>query len=128
MSDTLTVQEIEALEAYRMPKPSRGQSVLWFPHANPQEVPEVAYVRQVGTRGLIITVSGVQYEAVRHVTDPKLKLNEHQRAGGAWDFPETDRDAAQIKTDIGTLKQRVEQLEAKLKTLEDLVCEPKKGK
>jgi hypothetical protein len=114
------IADIAAIEAYVMPKPARGQQVLWFPHANRTEEPEIAFAIKVGTRTLVIqTAGGVSIDTVRHIEDPKLQLNEHQRLSGAWAFPEGQSDAesqkqlVQLRNQMSALEQRVKALEKK---------------
>lgn len=128
MSATLTVEEIEKLEAFVMPKPARGQQVLWYPRGIKSETPEVAFCREVGKRGIVLAIGGVSYESVRHIDDPKLALNEHQREGGAWDFP--GDPTAELQSKFAKLEERFAALEARILTLEVFVEEPspKKGK
>lgn len=109
MTATLSPEE---LENYVMPRPAKGQIVLWYAHGNPTEAAEVAFVRQVGKRSLTLNVNGVGYDTVRHLTDPKLSLNQWQRASGAWDFPEDHQ--AKLLPLIKDLQARVESLERQL--------------
>jgi hypothetical protein len=105
---------------FTMPKPARGQPILWFPDANRHAIPEVGFVREIGHSSLVIYVGGVPLDSVRHIDDPRLKQNAHQRENGAWDFPESERDMI-------TLRERVDKLEALVIQLqEDTRPEPTK--
>lgn len=119
----MTVAELDLakIEQFKMPRPTLGSAVLWYPHATLTERPTVGFVMEVGARNLTVQVQGVVYESVRHIRDPKLQLNEHQRENGAWEFPE--------KSDDG-LERRVAALEVKVNMLTDLLeaDTPKKGK
>jgi hypothetical protein len=101
-----------AASAYKMPNPKRGQQLLWYPHADKNEQPEVVFARKVGNRSVLIALGGGQcIETVPHLNDPRLGWNDDQRSSGAWDFPETEREIAALKEEVGKLKSRVEQLE-----------------
>ena len=85
---------MERVNAFRPPRPARGQQVLYYPHASRSDQPEVAFVRAVGQRSLVLNINGQPRDGVKHIDDPRLELNADQRADGAWDFAENDRDIA----------------------------------
>lgn len=121
----MTAELQQEIQEFKMPNPARGQQVLWYQHASPSEHPEVAFVRKVGHKSIVIQLAGgICVDTVPHINDPRLRLNEDQRSSGAWDFPETERD-------IATLKQQVESLKSRMDSLEELLNEPtpkKQGK
>jgi hypothetical protein len=124
MSDAVLemTAEVQAREqAFKMPRPARGQQIVWFPDADRKKTPEVGFVREVANRSLTILLNGGAYDTVRHVDDPLLLRNEFQRVNGAWDFAENDRDVAK-------LKEQVCAMERKIAELEDLIVGGKKGK
>jgi hypothetical protein len=111
-----TAAELLAVETYAMPRPKKGVQLLWYPHANPTEDPEIAFALKVGHRAVLLqTASGVAVDTVRHLSDPKLHLNDDQRANGAWDFPE----------DSG-LSARVAALESQVASILELLDKPVK--
>lgn len=110
----------EAAMKFVMPKPARGQAIVWYPHGVKDCNSEVAFVLQVGTRNIILSrASGVCEESVRHIDDPKLQFSAEQRESGAWDF--TDHDKTQISH-----SQQIADLLARVTELETLFNEPKK--
>jgi hypothetical protein len=123
MSDVMEMTDaVQAREqAFTMPRPSKGQNVVWYPDGDKKKTPEVGFVREVAKRSITIMLNGGAYDTVRHVDDPILLRNEFQRVNGAWDFAENDRDLAK-------LKEQVACLERKIAELEDLIVGGKKGK
>lgn len=119
MEVTQEVQERE--QTFKMPRPARGQQIVWFADADKKKVAEVGFVREVGSRSITILLNGGAYDTVRHIDDPLLLRNEFQRINGAWDFAENDKDVA-------TLKTRVAELERKIVEIEDLIGGGKKKK
>ena len=110
----------EEIHAFTMPKPSMGQNVTWYPSGSKSSQCEVCRVIRVGKHALMLErISGTCVESVRHVDDPKLKLRAEQRESGAWDF--TDYDKA-----MAADRSRLVDLEARVKTLEELLEAPKK--
>jgi hypothetical protein len=103
----------EQINAFKMPRPRLGENVLWWRHGTTTVGdPEVAFILKIGQRNVKLrTADGMIYQTVLHVDDPKLKLNEHQREPGAWQFAEAD----------SKLHARVVALEAKVAELSELV-------
>lgn len=124
------VEAVDPIHAFQMPKPCMGQPVTWWP-AGTRDLPgETAFVIRVGRRNIILrTASGVCMETVRHIDDPKLKLNSDQRESGAWDFTEHDKSQLEHGKRIPALEAQVADLLARIAALEELIAEPaKKGK
>ena len=105
----------EVLPPFTMPKPSRGQPILWFADANKHATPEVGFVREIGHSSLVVYVGGAALDSVRHINDPRLKQNAHQRENGAWDFPENERDIVSLKERVAKLESLVAQLQEDVK-------------
>lgn len=101
----------EEVQAWKMPRPARGQQILWFSDADRTKEPEVGFVQTIGNRSLVIQVGRTAMDSVRHIDDPKLQLNETQRAHGAWDFPQSEKALLQ---EFAELKSRVEALEKRM--------------
>ncbi len=97
----------EELEQYVMPRPARGQQVLWYPDADRTKEPEIAFVKGVSKRSLVLQVNGVAIDTVRHVNDPKMKVNEFQRVNGGWDYPETELRLQELLKRIESLEKAV---------------------
>lgn len=103
----------EALTAFEMPRPMCGQQVLFYQHASPTEQPLIGFVLRVSRNSIELEARGMAYATVRHVSDPKLNLNDHQKMNGAWDFTELDREVPKMRQQIADLQKRVAALEEK---------------
>jgi hypothetical protein len=105
----------EQIDAFTMPKPHIGQTVVWYPSAERSGRSEVAFVVKASQRNVVLRMaSGLPRETVCHVDDPKLKTSADIRESGAWDFTDEGKT-------IAALKANVEALQAKVKTLEELM-------
>lgn len=73
--------------------PKRLEDVAWFPNAEPEQIPDKAYVQRVhGDCSLDLFVYRVSKELknVRHINDPQCKVTTKSSRGlGAWDLIET---------------------------------------
>lgn len=98
-------------DEYVMPPVRHGQVVAWYPPTGRQE-PESAIVIRVAPRNVHLSTAtrGVR-EAVRHVSDPKLRLNPEQREMGAWDYTDDYKtqlqEFQQIREHIAALQRQV---------------------
>lgn len=74
-------------QKYSMPPIEHGEIVAWYPSGLRTARCETAVVYRVSHDNvhLITATRGVK-EAVKHITDPRLKLNPDQREMGAWDY------------------------------------------
>lgn len=101
--ELVTQQEIST---YEMPIPAMGQIVLWYPHCIiDKNRARVAFVTRV-RNGSISLVDAFQSgrDGVKHASDPRLRMNNDQRADGCWDF--TDEHV-----NLTDLRRRIEALE-----------------
>jgi hypothetical protein len=82
------------IDAFKAPDVLVGQDVVFYPmaHVNSRR-PSLGKVIWIGQNQRIVNILETDQhgktlvrEAVRHIDDPKLKLNEDQRENGAWDF------------------------------------------
>lgn len=98
---------------YIMPKPPRGAPVVWFVHGRKSDSPEVGFVIKVGASSVTVQLaSGICREAVRHIDDPRLEMNEFQRENGAWDFTEETRALVDIRARVAELEAEVQALKS----------------
>jgi hypothetical protein len=105
----------EQIDAFTMPKPHIGQTVVWYPSAERSGRSEVAFVVKASHRNVVLRMaSGLPRETVCHVDDPKLKTSADIRESGAWDFTDEGKTIAALKADVAALQ-------AKVKTLEELM-------
>lgn len=111
-----TVAELspEEVERWVMPRPARGQQILWYPDADRHKEPEIAFVQTVSHRTLTIQIGRQSMDQVRHINDPKLKINEFQRQNGAWDFPADKHKVFDLEQRVATLEKQVAEITARL--------------
>ena len=103
------------IQAFVMPKPARGSSVVWFPGGQRTKEFEVGFVTGVGRSAVQLRLaSGYNKESVRHADDPRLLLNEHQRENGAWDFTDSDKIIVSLEKLVHELRDRLAVVEAKI--------------
>jgi hypothetical protein len=102
----------EEVERWVMPRPARGQQVLWFADADRLKEPEIAFVQTVSHRTLTIQIGRQSMDQVRHLNDPKLKINEFQRQNGAWDFPADNKKVFDLEQRVATLEKQLAALMA----------------
>ena len=72
-----------------MPKVAAGTAVIFYPTGRRDSHVTVAFLVRTSRTGrnvMLKTVDGLVYDAVRHVSDPKLEINSDHRENGAWDF------------------------------------------
>lgn len=105
--------EEKPAETKRQPPPPfhvplwQGKQVLWYPSADLNQLPAIAWVQKFDHRG-ICTLSAVGQFAqtvrtiygARHVNDPELKVMTGQvlQACGCWDVTEPEKQANAAKT------------------------------
>lgn len=98
----------EQIDSFQAPEVLIGQPVAYYPLAiTNSRAPSMGTVVWVGQNNRIIRIVEVDQhgrtlvrEAVRHINDPKLKLNEDQREAGAWDFTPFYKAECAIRDDI----------------------------
>lgn len=104
------------IDAFVAPKVLVGQPVVYYPMANVNSrKPSMGTAIWTGQNNRIINILEVDHygrtlvrEAVRHVSDPKLKLNDDQREFGAWDYTPFYKHECEIRDDI---EERIASLE-----------------
>ncbi len=116
MSTTLEVEQ-SAIENFQMPYVKVGQPVLWFPGGlRTGKDPHVAFVLKASQRNMSLkTIGGMRYDAVRHIDDPKLKMNEDQRENGAWDYTDEFKDQ---KARWDLIEEQLAAMESRIKVTE----------
>ena len=112
-TQTQAVAPVPAAPAFVMPRPHKGQAVLFYPNgvvtkANSQ----IAYVAAVSRANIELNSSGMLKETVCHKDDPVVKENIFARKQGVWDFCERDLE---IDERIQMLELRIAELESALK-------------
>lgn len=105
--------EAEVL-AFKSPAIRAGTFVRWYPHGyrDPQNE-RAAVVTKVKSRTVSLHVfsSGQTFDVVRHVDDPKLRLNEAHREDGAWDHTEEyvfrEAEIAELRAKVAELADQL---------------------
>lgn len=99
----------EQLENFVMPRVKMGSIVEWYATGKRGSVPQIGFVVRALPRSIhILTATAGVKEAVRHIDDPKLKLNPEQRETGGWDYTEDAKAQQQMLAD---LDERIRALE-----------------
>lgn len=96
-------------QAFQMPKVRVGVAVLYHPDAVPSPHSGVAWVCRINRSGRALelrTSDGIVRDAVPHVTDPRLRMNESQREDGSWDFTDEHRHLMALERRIETLESQ----------------------
>lgn len=103
----LTEKEINNFE---MPEIREGAAIKWYPYGTAERNALLGFVTRVKPRSIAVwTINGLRYENVRHVSDPKLKLNRDQREDGAWDYS----DEFKLNEEFKELRELVKKLDAR---------------
>ena len=95
---------------YEMPSIREGAPVRWYRYGTAENTAVLGFVTKVKSRSVVIwTTHGLRYDNVRHISDPKLRMDSDQRADGAWDYTE-DYKAEQ---EVRELRDLVKKLDAR---------------
>lgn len=121
-------EPVDPIHSFVMPRPEIGQCITWFPSGE-RKGGETSFVLNVGRRNIVLrTATGTPMETVRHIDDPKLKLNADQRMSGAWDFTDESKQAIANNKRLGDLESLCASLVERVTLLEGFFNEPKKKK
>lgn len=108
------VQVPEEPKVWEMPKPCRGQAVVFYYRATVSERnADMAFVTSVGEKSIDVAFRGQGYSECMHISDPRLAENPdlRQEIGGLWKY--TDE---KLEND-----EKFVELEKRLKRLESLI-------
>jgi|TARA_R110000824_G_scaffold180900_4_gene361504 hypothetical protein len=110
MSETPTQEEVLLFE---MPDVDVGTPVEYYPNAvlNSGE-PRLGFVVRISRTGrnvVIRTSDGGWFDAVRHIDDPKLQLNQDMRENGAWGRTEYDKE---LSKRLNTIEDRLASMQS----------------
>ncbi len=113
VDDNEMVRQQEAM-AYKMPRPSVGQMVVWYRYAQRTERREqAAVVTRIGEKAIDLwLVGGNVVTGVKHFTDPRLKFNDEQRESGSWDY---SRSSQELEARLGEIETKLDAIEEALK-------------
>ena len=80
----------EEIYNFVMPEVVVGTPVTYYPtgmiEGSDVRVGFIIRISRSGRNVVVRTADGGHFESVRHLDDPKLKLNADHREAGAWDF------------------------------------------
>jgi len=107
------VEQMHADQAnFQMPGVKIGQSVRWYRFGqrssksdDSKDRVEIAFVQSVGksNRNVVVRLAtGAIKEQVRHIADPKLTKNKHQRENGAWDYTEEQIHVERLVSEVAS--------------------------
>lgn len=101
----------EEINAFKMPPIAQGKPVAFYPQGlrNSQK-PSVGFVVSCFDRTVTVSIpeTSQKHAAVRHIDDPKLRLNAAQRENGAWDFCDADKQEAAERQEFLSRLQKLE--------------------
>lgn len=104
----------EEIMAYKMPRPTVGDIVVWYRHAQRIDRREqAAIITRVGEKAVDVwLIGGSVVTGVKHYTDPRLRLNDEQRESGSWDF---SKGFLQLQAKLGEIESKLEAIEQALR-------------
>lgn len=83
----------EEIQAFQMPKIEPGMTVVYYqPYQLDAAKPTIGFVVEVSQRNIrvYVPVNGLIRDGVRHIDDPRLRINADHRENGAWDYTARD--------------------------------------
>ena len=99
-------------ETFEMPEVVIGTPVTFYTTGMVAGTePRIGFVVRMSRSGrnlVLRAAGGGYYESVRHIDDPKLKINSDHRENGAWDFTEYHKET---KLAAATLDERLSRIE-----------------
>lgn len=112
MSTTLNPADFQMVDfeamsrAFKMPKISIGDIVLFYPDSQRNNQPMHGFVIEVWPSVISIRDwTGVDHVSVHHVDDPGLKINSEWRITGSWEHTETHQRYQAIEEAVLLLAQ-----------------------
>jgi|TARA_R110002110_G_scaffold117190_1_gene289739 hypothetical protein len=97
---------------FDMPEVDEGTPVSYYPNGKRDtSFPRLGFVVRISRSGrnlMLRTSDGQIFDAVRHLSDPKLRINVEHRENGAWDY--TDHYKKEL-SERENMKNRLARLE-----------------
>ena len=97
---------------FEMPEISEGTPVSFLPNGRrDNSVPRLGFAIRISRSGrnlMIRTADGQVYDAVRHLDDPKLRINSEHRENGAWDYTDHYKKELSEREDMKNRLARIE--------------------
>lgn len=107
----MTVSDTENFE---MPEVAIGTPVTFYATGMVEGTePRIGFVVRMSRSGrnlVLRAAGGGYYESVRHIDDPKLKINADHRENGAWDFTEYHKDTLMAAKALAKRLNRIEEV------------------
>jgi hypothetical protein len=101
-------------ETFEMPEVVIGTPVTFYANGMVEGTePRIGFVVKMSRSGrnlVLRAAGGGYYESVRHIDDPKLKINSDHRENGAWDFTEYHKDALMSAKALAKRLNRIEEV------------------
>ena len=101
-------------ENFEMPEVVIGTPVTFYANGMVEGTePRIGFVVKMSRSGrnlVLRAAGGGYYESVRHIDDPKLKINSDHRENGAWDFTEYHKDALMSAKALSKRLSRIEEV------------------
>lgn len=108
------IEVVEESPAWEMPKPCRGQAVVFYYRATVSERnADMAFVTSVGEKSIDVAFRGQGYSECMHISDPRLEENPdlRQEIGGIWKYTdekiENERRFAEMENRINQLESLI---------------------
>ena len=101
-------------ETFEMPEVVIGTPVTFYTTGMVEGTePRIGFVVRMSRSGrnlVLRAAGGGYYESVRHIDDPKLKINADHRENGAWDFTEYHKDTLMAAKALAKRLNRIEEV------------------
>ena len=101
-------------ETFEMPEVAIGTPVTFYTTGMVAGTePRIGFVVRMSRSGrnlVLRAAGGGYYESVRHIDDPKLKINSDHRENGAWDFTEYHKDTLMAAKALAKRLNRIEEV------------------
>lgn len=107
-------EQLDAEHSFKMPEVKQGTPIRFYPASTLDPgMTTLGFVKGISRSGRTINVyvPGIgNYEQVRHITDPKLRMSPEQRENGAWDFTPYHQHMQQFLTEISERVVKLEEM------------------
>jgi len=99
---------------FDMPEVDEGTPISYYANGKRDtSFPRLGFVIRISRSGrnlMLRTSDGHIFDAVRHLDDPKLRINSDHRENGAWDYTDHYKKERDAREDLGNRLVRLEDL------------------